>query len=121
MTIVISTVDDEEYLPISGATVRWLTMTPWNGASFKTHVSIPGGNGLGKEYRRGKDNRMATVTGVVKWNKAGQELLDWLGGNDILYVDNGIEQVTCKSDSPMLQEYGGAYIKFTLSLTEVQN
>lgn len=119
MTITLVPFFEDETYP-SDARVRWLSITPWNGASFKVHVSIPGGVGLGKEYRRGKDNRVATLQGIVFWNDAGQSFLDWLGGEMPVKVNNGISEVKCMTDSAQITEYGGAWIKFTVTLTEVQ-
>lgn len=115
MTITIEGVD----IP-AGARLRWLTITPWVGSRFQTHISIPGGDGLGMTYDRGSDNRVATITGITTWNAAGENALDALSGA-VLKVTNGAgrSEVTAIADAPTIIDYGGAIIKFSLTLTEI--
>ena len=117
MTITVEGVD----LPPK-ARLRWLTITPWVGARFQTHISIPGGDGLGRTYDRGNDNRVATITGITTWNDAGEDALEALSGAE-LTVDNGAGRSPIKAiaDAPTIIDYGGAIIKFSLTLTEVED
>ncbi len=117
MTITVKGVD----IP-AGAKLRWLTITPWVGSRFQTHISIPGGDGLGTTYDRGSDNRVATITGITTWNEDGEDTLEALSGA-VLKVANGVGRsaVTAIADAPTIIDYGGAVIKFSLTLTEVKD
>lgn len=119
MTITVSFAEEGKDIP-EGARLRWLTITPWVGARFQTHISIPGGNGLGVVYDRGHDNRVATITGITVWNSDGESLLDSIGGS-ILKVKNRTDgdEVTAMADAPSILDYGGAIIRFSVTLTEV--
>ena len=114
MTITVTGVE----VP-AGARLRWLSITPWIGARFQVHVSVPGGDGLGRTFDRGSDNRVATITGLVQWNHAGEAVLDAIGGSTVT-VDNGAGSapVEAVADAPVVVGYGGAVVKFTVTLTE---
>lgn len=117
---IISVTDLEGGDITSGATVRWLRITPWIGAVFQTHVAIPGGNSLGKVYHRGRDNRVATVTGRVLWNGYGGSFIQAISGA-MLLVDNGVDgPVMCRSGAVNVTSYDGGSIVFSLALTEAE-
>lgn len=110
-------------LPQTEAKLRWLSMTPWIGARFQTHISIPGGEGIGVTYDRGSDNRVATLTGIVSWEGDGENFLNRIGGKILTIKRYGTEEeigVRAISSSPSVTDYQGATIRFTMTLTEVE-
>ena len=110
-----------EGLPQTGAMVRWLSLTPWIGSRFQTHISIPGGEGLGEVFDRGCDNRVATLTGIVSWQNGGEDFLQQLGGILVTVKRSADDEsgVLARAATPSVTEYQGAVIRFTLTLTEV--
>ncbi len=117
MTVTVSGVT----LP-TDARLRWLSITPWVGARYQTHIAVPGGESIGKVYDRGCDNRVATATGIVLWNSAGETALDALSGA-VVEVDNGAGRSPVKAlaDAPTIIDHGGAIIKFSMTFTEVED
>jgi len=108
---------------VTGAKLRWLTITPWVGARFQTHISIPGGKSLGRTYDRGADNKVATLVGLISWNDYGEAVLDSIGGK-ILTVDNGAGRsaVRAIANAPqIIDAVSKAVIKFSVTLTEVED
>ena len=110
-------------LPTTSARVRWLNLTPWIGARFQTHISIPGGEGIGVTYDRGSDNRVATITGIVSWEGDGETFLNRIGGKVVNVKRYGTEDevgINAITSSPNVTEYQGATIRFTMTMTEVE-
>lgn len=101
------------------SSIRWTDMTPWSSSPITVHITIPGGNGLGKTYSKGRDNAVTTLTGRIKWTEQGEKTFDALGGRE-LTVSTGISERTglCTAVTVTGTD-GGAWISFTISLTEV--
>lgn len=99
--------------------IKWTDMTPWNASPITTHITIPGGSGLGKTYSKGCDSAVTTLTGRIKWTADGEKVFDALGGRE-LTVSTGISERTGMCTAVTVTGTGGgAWIVFTISLTEV--
>lgn len=117
MTLTVTWADGSGFP--EGVKIRWLKITPWVQAIFKTRVAVPGGDGLGYVESRGRDNAVCTLTGLVLWNSPGAQLIRDIAGAK-LSVNNGIDSaVECLADSPQIVEHGGAWVLFSLTVTEV--
>lgn len=110
------TVTSDE-LDLSG--VVWTSMTPWVSAPITTHVTVPGAKGMGVTFRQGRDNAVTTLSARVPWTSAGQQVFDLLP-DVTLTVSNGIDTRTGVVTSVAVTGVGGgAWITFTISVTEV--
>lgn len=104
----------------SGSTsmIIWTSMTPWTNSAMQTHVSIPGGDGIGVTFKQGVDNATTTLQGRIPWTAAGQAQYDALA-NATLTISNGIDTRTGIAGTPVPQDGNPAWIFFSLSVTEV--
>ena len=101
----------------STSPIIWVSMTPWTRAPITTHVTVPGGDGLGKTFSKGSDNAVTTITGRVPWTSAGQTAYDALPGAEV-EVANGVDTRTGIVTSVTPSEQSPAWIYFTMSVTE---
>lgn len=101
----------------STSPIVWISMTPWTQAPIYTHVTIPGGRGLGVTFPQGADNATTTVTGRCPWTTAGQAAYDALPGSSVT-IGNGVDTRTGTVTSVTAQEQSPAWIYFTMSVME---
>lgn len=118
MTVISVVGPDDEDIR-QGATVRWLTMTPWVGAPFEKHVSVPGGRGLGRTFHQGADNRVATISSVVIRNAQGMAFLSALPGSTVKVI-NGVDPDTIGTVGALnVTKSIGATVEFSITVREV--
>lgn len=101
------------------SSIRWTDMTPWCASPITVHITIPGGSGLGKTYSKGRDNAVTTLTGRIKWTAEGESIFDSLGGRELTVSDGLTERTGMCTAVTVTGTEGGAWIGFTISLTEV--
>lgn len=102
----------------STSPIVWTSMTPWVSSAMQQHVTVPGGDGLGVTFRKGRDNAVTTLQGRVLWTSAGQSMLKAISGA-MLTVSNGIDTHTGIAGSPTISGDSTAWIRFSISVTEV--
>ena len=98
----------------STSPIVWTSMTPWVSSAMQQHVTVPGGDGLGVTFRKGRDNAVTTLQGRVLWTSAGQSMLKAISGA-MLTVDTR----TGIAGSPTISGDSTAWIRFSISVTEV--
>lgn len=101
----------------STSPIIWVSMTPWTRAPITTHVTVPGGRGLGANFARGSDNATTTLTARCPWTSAGQAAFEALAGSRVT-ISNGIDTRTGLVTSITPQEQSSAWIHFTMSVME---
>lgn len=101
----------------STSPIVWVSMTPWTRSAMQTHVSIPGGEGIGVTFTQGSDNATCTLQGRVPWTTRGQAQYEALP-NTRLTISNGIDVRTGIAGTPVPQDGNPAWIFFSLSVTE---
>lgn len=101
----------------STSPIVWVSMTPWTKSAMQTHVAIPGGDGIGVTFKRGRDNATCTLQGRVPWTTRGQAQYDALA-NATLTISNGIDTRTGIAGTPVPSDGNPAWIFFSISVTE---
>lgn len=97
----------------------WVDWTPWCMSTISTHVTVPGGLGLGKTFARGADNAVCTLRGRIPMTSAGRTMVDSLASGQLTVAD-GIETRTGQITGITMQETaGGAWMVVQVTLMEV--
>lgn len=95
--------------------IIWQSMTPWLYTSQQTYVQIPGGDGLGVTYLRGRDNAVTTLTGICP--RASQEAVRSLAGLSVTVSDGVTEKSgICGTPSISGQTYLMAWVQFSVTV-----
>ena len=98
--------------------IKWSDMTPWSASPITVHITIPGGNGLGKTYLKGRDNAVTTLTGRVRWTPEGEKAFDALAGRRLKVLSGVSARTGTCTAVTVTGTNGGAWIAFTCSITE---
>lgn len=102
---------------VSTSPIVWVSMTPWSRAPITTHITIPGGDGIGRNYSKGRDNATTTLTGRCPWTTAGEQAYEALPGARVT-VSNGNASRTGLVTSITPQDQSPAWIYFTMTVME---
>lgn len=99
--------------------IIWMDMTPWTSSPMTKHVVVAGDR-LGKTFYQGRDNATTNLRGRVPWTTAGQRCFDSLSEGLDVTVSNGIDTRVGRVVGVTVNGTdGGAWIAFSLTLTEV--
>lgn len=102
----------------STSPIIWVDRTAWVAEAISTHISIPGGRGLGRNYSKGCDNAVCTLQGRVLDNAAGREAFEALAGSR-LTISDGVQTRTGLAGTPTVTDSSNrAWISFSISVTE---
>lgn len=102
----------------STSPIIWTRKTAWTKAAMTTHVSIPGGDGDGVNFAKGRDNAVCTLSGRVPDTAAGRAMYESLGASR-LTINDGIQTRTGLAGSPTETDSDNrCWIFFTISVTE---
>ena len=99
--------------------IIWTDQTTWVGEAMNTHVTVPGGRGLGRTFPKGTDNAVCTLQGRVLDTVAGRSMLESLAGST-LTIDDEVQVRTGIAGTPTVTESSNrAWIYFSITVTEV--
>lgn len=102
----------------STSPIIWVDKTAWVGEAITTHVTIPGGRGLGVTFPQGTDNAVCTLQGRVLDTEAGRDALEALASSR-LTIDDGVQTRTGIAGTPTVTESGNrSWIFFSVTVTE---
>lgn len=102
----------------STSPIIWVDKTAWVGEAFTTHVSIPGGRGLGVTFPQGVDNAVCTLQGRVLDTVAGRNALEALACSR-LTIDDGVQTRSGIAGTPTVSESSNrSWIFFSITVTE---
>ncbi len=103
---------------LSTSPIIWTDKTAWVGEAITTHVTIPGGRGLGVTFPQGTDNAVCTLQGRVLDTAAGRDALESLASSR-LTVNDGVQTRSGVAGTPTVQESSNrSWIFFSITVTE---
>lgn len=102
----------------STSPIIWTDKTAWIGEAITTHVTIPGGRGLGVTFPQGADNAVCTLQGRVLDTVAGRSMLESLAGSTLI-IDDEVQVRTGIAGTPTVTDSSNrAWIFFSITVTE---
>lgn len=102
----------------STSPIVWVDKTSWVGEAITTHITIPGGRGLGVTFPQGTDNAVCTLQGRVLDTVAGRTALEAIASSR-LTINDGVQTRSGIAGTPTVQESSNrSWIFFSVTVTE---